>query len=49
LLVRLSTFIGTRRDPIARRWIDRVRAELRSEEALDEDEVQDGLKLFLDE
>ena len=47
--MKLSAFVGARRDAIARRWIERVRAELRSEEALDEAEVQDSLKLFLDE
>src|SRR5437667_9518934 len=38
-----------RRNPLARRWIDRVRAQLPSEHALDEDEVLDSLHLFLDE
>jgi signal transduction histidine kinase len=47
--VKLSAFIGTRRDAILRRWIDRVRAELPSEEALDEAEILDGLKPFLEE
>lgn len=47
--MKLSAFIGTRRDPIVRRWIDRVRAELRSEEALDEAEILDSLKPFLEE
>ncbi|HEY6909395.1 MAG TPA: HAMP domain-containing sensor histidine kinase [Myxococcales bacterium] len=47
--MKLSTFIGARRDPIVRRWIDAVRAELRSEEALDETEILDSLRPFLDE
>ena len=38
-----------RRDSLARRWIDRVRAQLPSEHALDDAEVLDSLHLFLDE
>ena len=38
-----------RRETLARRWIDRVRAQLPSEHALDEAEVLDSLHLFLDE
>ena len=36
--MKLSAFVSARRDPVARRWIEGVRAELRSEEALDEAE-----------
>jgi signal transduction histidine kinase len=45
----LADFVEARREAIARRWLDRVRAQLRSEQALDEDEVLDSLLLFLDE
>lgn len=48
-VVKLSEFAAANRDAIARRWTDLVRAELRSEEALDEFELLDSLKLFLDE
>jgi signal transduction histidine kinase len=47
--VKLSAFIGARREPILRRWIDSVRAELRSEEVLDETEILDSLRPFLEE
>jgi signal transduction histidine kinase len=47
--VKLSAFVGARRDSIARRWIEGVRAELRSEEALDESEILDSLQPFLEE
>jgi signal transduction histidine kinase len=38
-----------RRDSLARRWIDRVRAQLPSEHALDDGEILDSLQLFFDE
>jgi len=45
----LADFVEGRRESIAGRWLDRVRAQLRSEQALDEGEVLDSLLLFLDE
>jgi signal transduction histidine kinase len=47
--VKLSAFLGARREAIGRRWIDRVRASLRSEEALDDAEIFDSLYAFLEE
>jgi signal transduction histidine kinase len=47
--MKLSAFIAARRDSIVRRWMERVRSDLRSEEALDEAEILDSLKPFLDE
>jgi signal transduction histidine kinase len=45
----LANILRERRDSLARRWIERVRAQLPSEHALDDEEVLDSLHLFLDE
>jgi signal transduction histidine kinase len=41
--------LRTRRDAVARRWIERVHAQLPSEHALSEEEILDSLHFFLDE
>jgi signal transduction histidine kinase len=45
----LGAFLHHKRDSIARRWLERVRAQLPSEHALDDQEVLDSLHMFLDE
>lgn len=45
----LAELLQKRRDPIIRRWLDKVRASLPSEQKLDEQEILDSLHHFLDE
>ena len=45
----LADLLRTRRDALVQRWLGKVRAQLRSEQALDDDEVRDSLHFFLDE
>ena len=45
----LGKFLQENRDSIARRWIERVRGQLPSEHALDDDEVLDSLHMVLEE
>jgi signal transduction histidine kinase len=45
----LARLLRDHRESVSRRWLERVRAQLPSEHALDEDEIRDSLALFLDE
>jgi signal transduction histidine kinase len=45
----LAEILRTRRESLIRRWLAKCREQLRSERALDEEEVRDSLHFFLDE
>jgi signal transduction histidine kinase len=47
--VILARLLKDRRDALVARWLDKVRATLRSERPLDDDEVRDSLHFFIDE
>lgn len=48
-MTTLGRFLQEHRQPLARRWLGRVRENLPDERSLDEDDVLDSLHLFLDE
>lgn len=47
--MRLAAFLHAHRASLSRRWVERVRYRLRSEEALSDEEIIDSLQQFLDE